>query len=185
MYNEMADQAAKQGCSLSENTDNSESLSYSTLSKWIDDVVKEEWQERWLRCETGIFTKEIIPKVPASIKIPTNRNIGISMVRCLMDNAAVANNLNKMKLTDDPNCECRKSRQTVEHILLHCEKYRCGRLRMRTKIGAIWTDSKRTGNLNFDLQLLLNPFSSKLSLVDAQKVAKEFETFLQDINFKF
>ena len=185
MYNEMADQAAKQGCSLSENTDNSESLSYSTLSKWIDDVVKEEWQERWLRCETGIFTKEIIPKVPASIKIPTNRNIGISMVRCLMDNAAVANNLNKMKLTDDPNCECRKSRQTVEHILLHCEKYRCGRLRMRTKIGAIWMDSKRTGNLNFDLQLLLNPFSSKLSLVDAQKVAKEFETFLQDINFKF
>ena len=152
-------------------------MSYSTLSKWIEDVLKEEWQERWLRCETGIFTKEIIPKVPASIKIPTNRSIGISMVRCLMDNAAVANNLYRMKLTDDPNCECGKGRQTVEHILLHCEKHMCERLRMRTKIGAIWMDSKQTGNLNFDLKLLLNPFSSNLSLLDAQKVARNLNRF--------
>ena len=117
LYNEMADQAAKQGCSLSENTESSECLSYSTLSKWIEDVLKQEWQERWLRCETGIFTKEIIPIVPASIRIPKNRSMGISMIRCLLDNAAVANNLYKMKFNDDPNCECGKSRQTVEHIL--------------------------------------------------------------------
>ena len=138
----MADQAAKQGCSLSENAESSECLSYSTLSKWIEDVLKQEWQERWLRCETGIFTKEIISEVPARIKIPTSRNMGISMVRCLLDNAAVANNLYKMKLTDDPNCECGKSRQTVEHILLYCEKYICEGLHMRTKIRAIWIDSK-------------------------------------------
>ena len=75
--------------------------------------------------------------------------------------------------------------QTVEHILLHCEKYMGERLRLRTKIGVIWLDSKRPGNLDFDLKLLLNPFSSKLSLVDAQVVAKEFENFLQDINVKF
>ena len=185
LYNEMADQAAKQGCSLSENAESSECLSYSTLSKWIEDVLKQEWQERWLRCETGIFTKEIIPIVPASIRIPKNRSMGISMIRCLLDNAAVANNLHKMKLNDDPNCECGKSRQTVEHILLHCEKFMSERLRLRTKIGAIWLDSKRPGNVNFDLQLLLNPYSSKLCLVDAQKVAEEFELFLQGINFTF
>ena len=185
MYNEMADQAAKQGCSLSENAESSECLSYSTLSKWIEDVLKHEWQERWLRCETGTFTKEIIPEVPARIKIPTNRNLGISMVRCLLDNAAVANNLHKMKLTDDPDCDCGKGRQTVEHILLHCEKYMVERLRLRTKIGDIWLDSNKSGNLNFDMKLLLNPFYSKLGLADSQKVAEDFENFMQDINFKF
>ena len=73
----------------------------------------------------------------------------------------------------------------LEHILLHCEKYMVERLRLRTKIGDIWLDSNKSGNLNFDMKLLLNPFYSKLGLADSQKVAEEFENFMQDINFKF
>ena len=69
---------------------------------------------------------------------------------------------------------------TVKNIWVNGE-----RLRLITKIGVIWLDSKRPGNLDFDLKVLLNPFSSKLSSIDAQKVVKEFEKFLQDINFKF
>ena len=185
-FNEVANQAAKEGCSLSENEfETVEKLSYSTLSKWIDELLKQEWQERWLRCETGISTKEIIPEVPANIKIPHNRNIGISLVRCLLDNAAVAHNLFRMKLNDDPDCVCGKSRQTVEHLLLYCDKFIAERLRLKTKIGSIWFDSKRPGNLNFDLKLLLNPWSSKLKMTEAKEVAKEFEHFLQNIDFTF
>ena len=185
-YNELADLAAKKGCSLSENALGMvEKLSYSTLSKWIDELLKQEWQDRWLRCETGISTKEIIPEVPANIRIPHNRSIGISLVRCLLDNAAVANNLFRMKLNDDPNCECGKGRQTVQHLILHCDKFIAERLRLKTKIGSIWFNSKRPGNLNFDLKLLLNPWSTKLNMADAKEVAGEFERFLQNIDFIF
>ena len=42
-FNELADQAAKKGCSLSEDTvEKIERLSYSTLSKWIDELLKQE-----------------------------------------------------------------------------------------------------------------------------------------------
>ena len=185
-FNELADQAAKKGCSLSEETVGKiERLSYSTLSKWIDELLKQEWQEKWSRCETGISTKEIIPKVPANINIPHNRNIGISLVRCLLNNAAVANNLFRMKLNDDPDCECGRDRQTVEHILLHCDKFISERLRLKTKIGAIWFNSKKAGNVNFDLKMLLNPWSTKLSSAEAREVAGEFEHFLQNIDFTF
>ena len=87
-----------------------------------------------------------------------------------------------MKLLDDPNCTCEKSRQTVEHILLHCENHVSERLLLKTKLNSIWQDTKKCGNLQFDLQLLLNPFSTKLNVPDAEKVAKEVEKFLDHID---
>ena len=99
-----------------------------------------------------------------------------------MNNAAVADNMYRMKLSDDPNCTCGKNRQTVEHILLYCDKYVSERLLLKTKLYSIWQDSKASGNLQFDIQLLLNPFSTKLSLSDARKVAIEVENFLIQID---
>ena len=155
-YNEMADQAAKLGCSMSDSAERFDQLSYSTLSKWIDVLLKREWQDKWLRCETGVFTKEIFPQVPANIKIPTNRNVGISLIRCFLNNAAVENNMYRMKLSDDPNCTCGKGRQTVEHVILHCENFISEHLLLKTRIGAVWLNSKKSGNIQFDLKLLFN-----------------------------
>ena len=72
--------------------------------------------------------------------------------------------------------------QTVEHILLHCENHVSERLLLKTKLNSIWQDTKKCGNLQFDLQLLLNPFSTKLNVPDAEKVAKEVEKFLDQID---
>ena len=88
----------------------------------------------------------------------------------------------RMKLADNPNCACGKSRETVEHILLHCENFVSERLLLKTKLHAIWQDSKKSGNLQFNIQLLLNPFSTKLNVIEAQKVAKEVEHFLDQID---
>ena len=38
-------------------------------------------------------------------------------------------------------------------------------------------------NLQFDLNLLLNPFTSKLNNAEAREVAKEFEVYLNKIDF--
>ena len=87
-----------------------------------------------------------------------------------------------MKLVEDPNCECGKGRQTVEHILLHCDNFISERLLLKNNVNTIWQNSKKSGNLQFDLTLLLNP-SSKLSNAEAREVAKEFEVFLNKIDF--
>ena len=140
-----------------------------------------EWQDQWSRNETGLFTKEILPSVQNNVKIPLRRDVGVAFVRCLLNNASVADNMFRMKLSDDPNCSCGKSRETVEHVLLYCEKFGSQRLLLKTKIYAIWQESKKFGNLPFDLRLLLNPSSIKLNLVEAGEVSKAFEDFLNKI----
>ena len=102
-----------------------------------------------------------------------------------MNNAAVENNMYRMKLSDDPNCTCGKGRQTVEHVILHCENFISERLLLKTRIGTIWLNSKKSGNIQFDLKLLFNPNSNKLNKKEASEVAKEFENFLRNIDFVF
>ena len=48
-FNELADVAAKKGCYLTESIKDNEQMSYSSVSKWIDLLVKSEWQEKWLQ----------------------------------------------------------------------------------------------------------------------------------------
>ena len=157
-------------------------LTYQSISKWFDNLVKDEWQDKWFRSETGLFTKEIVPFVQNNIKIPVKRDVGIAYIRCLLNNTSVADNMYRMKLVDDPNCKCEKGRQTVEHILLHCDNFISERLLLKNKVNSIWLNSKKSGNLQFDLKLLLNPFSSKLSNAEAREVAKEFEDYLNKID---
>ena len=180
-FNELADAAAKKGCSMIDELEKRDELSYSSISKWIDSLVMCEWQDQWSRNETGLFTKEILPSVQNNVKIPLRRDVGVAFVRCLLNNASVADNMFRMKLSDDPNCSCGKSRETVEHVLLYCEKIGSQRLLLKTKIYAIWQESKKFGNLPFDLRLLLNPSSIKLNLVEAGEVSKAFEDFLNKI----
>ena len=108
--------------------------------------------------------------------------MGIAYLRCLLNNASVADNMYRMKLADDPNCACGKSRETVEHILLHCENLVSERLLLKTKVYLIWQGSRKSGNLQFNVQLLLNPFSTKLNVSEAQNVAKLVEHFLDQID---
>ena len=90
-----------------------------------------------------------------------------------------------MKLDEDPNCECGKSRQTVEHMLLHCDNFKSERLLMKKKVSNIWESTKRSGNLQMDLNTLLNPSMSKLDASGAREVSEIFENFLSQIDFTF
>ena len=103
-------------------------LTYQSISKWFDNLVKDEWQDKWFRSETGLFTKEIVPFVQNNIKIPVKRDVGIAYIRCLLNNTSVADNMYRMIIVDDPYYECGKDRQTVEHILLHCDNFISERL---------------------------------------------------------
>ena len=73
-FNELADAAAKKGCMQKESSQICE-LSYPSISKWFDNLVKNEWQDKWSRSDTGLFTKEIVPFVQNNIKIPVKRDV--------------------------------------------------------------------------------------------------------------
>ena len=67
VFNELADKAAKEGCYLSRNTESVE-MPYSTIVKGIKILIRREWQDSWIRCETGVFTKDIVPSIDTTNK---------------------------------------------------------------------------------------------------------------------
>ena len=156
--NEVADQLAKEACSTQVFPESSP-LALERVVKKATELCAGQWQRSWDRATSGHFTKEICPKVGTKLLFPLKRSAGMSMVRAMLNNAAVADNLFRFKLVDSPNCECGEARGTVEHVLLSCPEFELDRLYMKSQICDMWFNSKLPGNLNIDVKLLLNPGS--------------------------
>ena len=102
------------------------------------------------------------------------------MARAILNDAAVADNLYRMRIVDSPNCKCGQARETVQHKILECSQYDLDRMIMTFEIGSTWMDSKRIGNLNMDLQLLLNPSSVHvISAKESEAISASFFKFLR------
>ena len=159
--NEQADAAAKSACFLSstvlEGPDLPTTISLPQCVTIIAEIQKDRWQKRWNSSPSGSFTREIIPTVGSRIQLSTNRSIGMSMVRCLLNNAAVNDVLFKINLVDSPNCpECDyPHRQTVEHVILECSQLALQRRLLKMMLPR---------SFKFCLSELLNPSISSKSL---------------------
>ena len=138
--NEQADAAAKAACCLPTSVSDGlvlpTAISLSQCRTIIEEIHKVRWQKRWNSSPSGSFTREIIPTVGTRILLSSNRSIGMSMVRCLLNNAAVNDVLFKIKLVDSPNCpDCKAPcRHTVEHVVLDCPQYALQRGLLRMKL---------------------------------------------------
>ena len=153
--NEQADAAAKAACSLpaSEGPVHPTIISLSQCVSIIAEIQKDRWQKRWNTSPSGSSTRDIIPSVGSRILFSNYRSIGMSMVRCLLNNAAVNDVLFKINLVDSPNCPECNSRQTVEHVILECPHYALQRRLLKLKLPS---------SFRFCLSELLNPsISSK------------------------
>ena len=117
--NENADKAAKAGARILSNN-SKELISDQVLFGWVKEKVKKRWQEMWQRSESGVWTKSLINHVGKKRSFPRDRNSGVSFVRALLNNAAVADNMFRMGLDDSCECSCGQSRETVEHVLMEC-----------------------------------------------------------------
>ena len=149
----MADSEAKKACSLDIVPSDIVEVSLSQCVSMISDIIKKRWQSKWEHCSSGRFCKDIVPQVGSHIFLPMCRSSGISMVRALLNNPGVRDNLFRFKLADSPNCpDCKSSRQTVDHVLLHCPRYACQRLLLRLSLPS---------RLSLSLENLLYPALSK------------------------
>ena len=89
--------------------------------------------------------------------MPKRRTVAMTKIRGLLNNAAVSDNLHRFGFVDSPNCRCGEERETVEHVFLNCKINQAARTRLMAEIGEIWCETRRSGNLNVCLKLLLAP----------------------------
>ena len=187
--NDEADSAAKAGTEIAEeNTQEGEvdQITSNAVIHWIKNKIKTEWERMWGRSETGEWTRSLGLGVAEKRKIPRKRDLGISYVRAVINNTALADNMYRYKLVDDANCQCGKGRETVEHVLLECELEEEARKEFKEKVGEIWMNKKCDGGLNMDTKLILAPFTiSKLSSREADEILDLAFVFISKLSMKF
>ena len=181
-YNEVADKLAKVG-SMSERDLVREEVSDSVTGKWIRDQIFLKWKNMWIRSEGGDWTKDLIGgEVGNKIVFPKSRCIGMSYVRALVNNAAVKDNLFRMGFSEGRICECNQGRETVDHVLMECQLEAEARLKLKENICKMWMESKCSGNLQFNLQLMLFPFgNTNLNSNLASQILFKTYSFLKDL----
>ena len=184
--NELADKAAKNGCSLSdENNEGIETISEQVLFGWVKEKVLKRWGERWTNSPAGSWTRGLIRVVGKKLSFPRDRNSGMSYVRALLDNAAVADNTHRMGLADSPDCSCGEARETVEHILLECRIESVARNRLLAEIGDVWMNNRKAGGLQFNMETILNPFANnRLNQLESQQIMIYVFAFLRSLSKK-
>ena len=157
-FNEIADQEAKKG-TRGEMDMFRGNLTISPVELYgkINKDILARWENCWKRTPSGHFTREILPSVGKQVLLPRLRTVAMSKIRGLLNNAAVAEKLFRFGFVESPNCRCGGGRETVEHVFLSCRINQPSREKLVEENGKIWWETRRSGNLNICLKLLLAP----------------------------
>ena len=109
----------------------------------------------------------------------------MSYVRSLVNNSAVRDNMNRLGFSEEADCECGQSRETLTHVLMECSLEEEARKELRDKVQNLWMESKCMGNLNFDMKTMLCPFQVWNVTADlGSKMLKESFIFLSKLTRK-
>ena len=181
-FNEMADKEAKMGAQRvpGRETEGKFAVSPGELRERIAKAITGRWANCWKRATSGHFTKELLPVVGKQIFLPKKRTVAMTKIRGLLNNAAVADNLYRFGFVDSPNCSCEEGRETVEHVFLSCRKNESQRSTLIEEVGKLWCETRRSGNLNICLQLLLAPnFHHLITMKEAVEVEELVTRFIE------
>ena len=99
-----------------------EDISKSGAISLCSKLTVKSWQRSWDRCETGTFTRALIPNVTTKVLFPKNRNVGIMYSRMLLGDTMLKDDAFRCGLVDSPMCECNQDRETIDHFLFACSK---------------------------------------------------------------
>ena len=186
IYNEIADQAAKDGCKLVvKSIGRFEGIGESVALRWMKERGQERWNEMWRRSESGSWTRKFINKVGKVLLFPRDRSSGMAYVRALINNASVNDNIFRMGLCEGRGCECMETVETVEHVLMECKLEVENRKVLIDGIGEIWMECKMEGGLQFSLDLLLAPeCNDRISVTVAEQICNKVFRFFRNLKKK-
>ena len=121
------------------------SFNYSPLKssriQYIKAAAKGQWTKQWTestrtaRQLRQITLKHGVKCGPKIYKSITNRNISAMIMQLRTGHCGLNGYLNRFGKKDSPYCECGYGKETVEHFLLECRRYRDQRKTLRKSIG--------------------------------------------------
>src|SRR6204780_1110579 len=139
--NERADAEAKQAAT---NPTSSHPFKHkplkSALIRTIKNAAKYQWQKEWKEgTGTAITLRRITrrkgvksgPKLYNSI---SNRNTAARLVQLRTGHCGLNHYLHRFNLKNTPYCECGYGKETVEHFLMECRRYRSQRKELRNEL---------------------------------------------------
>ena len=117
-YNELADSLAKKRCTG--RLFAPDIVSFADAVKLSMDIAKKSWQTKWNLEVSGSYTRQLIPKVGMKLRLPEERDVGISYCRLLLHDTMLMEVAHRTGLSDTPVCECGKDIESAEHFVLYC-----------------------------------------------------------------
>jgi ribonuclease HI len=146
--NEHADAAAKQAARTLPQAHKDQyphSRLKSSLRQAISSITTTKWDNYWSQNKTASHLRRIISR-PGSKPGPKLYNSITTRASCAMlaqlrtGHCGLNKYLHRFKLADSAYCECGYGKETVEHFLLECRKYKEERKQLRKNVG--WTKMK-------------------------------------------
>jgi len=99
-------------------------VSIKTAFNLSSDIATRSWQRMWDNDLSGRYTHNLIPCVNSKVVFPLARDIGISYCRLLLHDSMLKDDSFRSGTSDSPICECGSGKETSEHYLFDCCRYR-------------------------------------------------------------
>jgi hypothetical protein len=103
-----------------------------------------KWQKNWTQTTKGNTTKEYFPDIKERLGMKLNHTGNLTTI--LTGHGNIKTYLNRFRISDDPECSCRKGDQTIDHIIYDCAILKEERERLKAVVTktSVWPTSKRT-----------------------------------------
>jgi len=88
------------------------------------DIAMRSWQRMWDNDQSGRYTHNLIPCVNSKVLFPLARDIGISYDRLLLHDSMLKDDSFRSGTSDSPTWEYGSGKETSEHYLFYCCRYR-------------------------------------------------------------
>ena len=142
--NEQADTEAKKAAT---NPTLSGSHNYKPLksarARYIKAAAKKQWQAAWSEntktaASLRQITKEKYAKIgPALYNEIEDRSSAAKIAQLRTGHCGLNRYLHRFGITNTPYCQCGYGKETVEHYLLECRKFREQRKKLRKEVGTV------------------------------------------------
>ena len=116
--NEIADQLAKKATSRRDGVTAYSRIPKSKVIKVIQEQGELQWQQEWNVSTKGETTKSFFPDIGE--RKSKRLQMGINLSTTVTGHGTLKSYYYRFKITDDPECLCRMSPQTTDHLIWEC-----------------------------------------------------------------
>jgi ribonuclease HI len=117
--NETADRLAKEAARNKNIVECYNKIPKSSITRDLKEKYTKQWQTEWESTIKGSTTRSFFPKIEDRLRLRITPTPNFTTL--VTGHGNLKNYLHKYKIIDNPQCNCNKGEQTVEHIIYNCE----------------------------------------------------------------